>query len=467
MLRRDGYEFVSVSNLLGTPADSLMPRVAGFEHGLVAADRSVSWILACGWWLMMKLFLLTTAFALVRSLLLGMLVYKRSRRAAYVGEDFEPAVLLLIPAYNEEKVIRRTLDAALSTDYPNFRIVVVDDGSTDGTAAAVADVARIHLQVELICKPNGGKFSALNLGFNEAWEQYIVTIDADTIILPDTVRRLVARFANPTVDAVCGNVLVGNRDGLLTQMQDAEYVTSQNYDRRAFDAANCIPVVPGACGAWRRRAVLRAGGYSSDTLTEDADLTLTMLCGGAKIVYEPLARARTEAPRNTAALLRQRFRWGYGTFQSLWKHRRHFARGSVGWIALPNLLLFQVIFPALAPLSLLVVAVSLLRGAWLLPLIWFLVFVVVDLAGAAVAFLLEKRSLRDLWVVMAQRFYYRPFMYVITLRSLLAALRGSRHGWNKLDRHATVQVESRPLVAPAPTHSPRPRQPRPQLAGSA
>ena len=441
-LRQKGYTFVTLADLLGTSRDALMPQLAGAEQALVAGDRALSWLANWGWWLLMKLFLVTTGFALFRSALLGVLVYARSRRKLPQATDkFTPPVLVLIPAYNEEKVIRRTLDAVLQSDYPNFRVLVVDDGSADQTTHIVADVARSHGQVEWLSKPNGGKFSALNRGLRDAWEEYIVTIDADTIILPDTIRHLVAPFADAAVDAVCGNVQVGNRNGLLTRFQDVEYVTSQNYDRRAFDAANCIPVVPGATGAWRRRTVLRAGGYSRDTLTEDADLTLTLLRHGAKIVYQPLARSITEAPKDTKALLRQRFRWGYGTLQSLWKHRGHFGCGSVGWIGLPNLLLFQIIFPALAPLSLVVLLVSAIRGAWLLPLLWFGVFVAVDLTGAAVAFRLEKRGLKDLWVVMAQRFYYRPFMYVVTLRSLLAAVAGRRHGWNKLERHGSVQLD--------------------------
>lgn len=461
LLKQQGYSFVTLADLLGGSREQIMPRLGATEQVVVAGDRAVSWFANWGWWLLMKIFLVTTGFALLRSALLGVLVYARSRRKPLeAAGHFTPPVLVLIPAYNEEKVIRRTLDAVLQSDYPNFRVLVVDDGSTDRTADIVGGVARAHPQVNWISKPNGGKFSALNRGLREAWEEYVVTIDADTIILPDTISHLIAPFAGQTVDAVCGNVQVGNRNGLLTRFQDVEYVTSQNYDRRAFDAANCIPVVPGATGAWRRRTVLRAGGYSPDTLTEDADLTLSLLCRGAKIVYQPLAKSITEAPRDTKALLRQRFRWGYGTLQSLWKHRGYFGRGSLGWIALPNLLLFQLIFPTLAPLSLIVLVAAAIRGAWLLPLIWFAVFVVVDLTGAAVAFRLERRSFKELWVVLAQRFYYRPFMYVVTLRSLLAAVIGRRHGWNKLERHGSVllDVTLRPamgwdLSEPAASHT--------------
>jgi cellulose synthase/poly-beta-1,6-N-acetylglucosamine synthase-like glycosyltransferase len=180
--------------------------------------------------------------------------------------------------------------------------------------------------------------------------------------MAQTIRHLIAPFANKEVDAVCGNVQVGNVKNLLTAFQDVEYVTSQNYDRRAFDALNCISVVPGATGAWKKKAVLRVSGYSGDTLTEDADLTLTLLEHGGQIVYVPSAKSTTEAPEKPNALFKQRFRWSFGTFQCLWKHRKSFGRGNLGWIALPNMLVFQVIFPLISPIGDLVFLLCLIRG---------------------------------------------------------------------------------------------------------
>ena len=132
----------------------------------------------------------------------------------------------------------------------------------------------------------------LNQGFRLAAEPFIVTIDADTIVTPQTVRHLIAPLADVSVDAVCGNVQVGNVRNLLTAFQDVEYVTSQNYDRRAFDSLNCISVVPGATGAWRRSSVLEVNGYSNETLTEDADLTVELSSGLASELTSRGARMR-------------------------------------------------------------------------------------------------------------------------------------------------------------------------------
>lgn len=460
VLKARGYEFVALNDLLGVPRESLMPVAPAFERVISSADSLVAWLWRSGWWLLVRVFFVTTAFSVLRIILLGALVLRHRQRRGLTASTFAPPALVLIPAYNEAKVIARTLESVLQSTYRNFRVLVVDDGSTDGTAAIAREVSRNDPRVCVTSKPNGGKCSALNRGFRQAWEKYIVTIDADTLILPETLGHLIGPLADSSIDAVCGNVQVGRVKRLLTRLQDVEYVTCQNYDRRAFEALNCISVVPGATGAWRRDSVLRAGGYSADTLTEDADLTLTLLRQGAKIIYAPHARSITEAPRDARSLFKQRFRWCYGTLQCLWKHRDRFGHGSLGLAALPNLLLFQLIFPVLSPLGDLVLLISLLRGDFGAVLAGYLIFLAIDLVGSTIAFLLDERRLGNIWVVLVQRFYYRQFMYVVTLRCLLAALRGARHGWNKLERHGSVARERSARYArqwppgqPTPAHT--------------
>jgi len=173
-------------------------------------------------------------------------------------------------------------------------------------------------------------------------------------------------------------------------------------------------------------------------LTEDADLTLTVLEYGGRIAYAPLARSKTEAPESTSALFRQRFRWSYGTFQCLWKHRKSFGRGSLGWVALPNILVFQLIFPLFAPIGDLVLLISFFRRDFTAILVGYLLFLALDLCGSLFAFLLDGKKLRHLWVILIQRFYYRQFMYVVAWRSSFAAIKGLRQKWHKLDRQASI-----------------------------
>ena len=443
-LKAQGYEFVSVERLMGVERLDLMPAINRGESLVVCGSRVFTWLRTQGWVVLETLFFATTAISILRIVFLGVMVLGGRGQFTRPGGGFQPPVTVLIPAYNEAKVIRRTLDGVLKTDYPDLQILVVDDGSSDDTAAIVASYALQHPQVTLIAKPNGGKWSALNAGFAATRRDYLVTIDADTIVPPHTIAALIAPFAEPRVDAVCGNVQVGNIHNILTAFQDLEYVTTQNYDRRAFHALNCISVVPGATGAWRRQRVLDAGGYSPQTLTEDADLTLTLLASGARIVYAPDARSVTEAPDTCSALFKQRLRWSFGTFQCLWKHRRQLFKGTLGWVAMPNLLCFQVVYPLLSPIGDLVFVLSLLRGDFGAVAIGYLMFLAMDLLGSLVAFRLDGRSPRTLWVVLIQRFFYRQFMYLVAFRSILEAIKGGRQAWNKLDRKGSVAL---PAVA--------------------
>lgn len=278
-----------------------------------------------------------------------------------------------------------------------------------------------HPNIRLISKKNEGKSLALNVGFQEAKYDYVATVDADTIVLSNTIFHLMEPFVDKKVDAVCGNIMVGNVKNILTAFQEVEYVTGQNYDRRAFDVLNCISVVPGATGAWRKQRVLDIGGYSSDTLVEDADLTLTLLENGGRIVYAPLARSVTEAPEMVGALFKQRFRWSYGTFQCFWKHRSTFGKGTLGTIALPNMLFFQVIFPALSPLGDVILIASVFIGNFQTILVFYVLFFFMDAVVSGTAYALDKRSISHIWVILIQRFFYRQFMYFVTFKSIISA----------------------------------------------
>ena len=159
-------------------------------------------------------------------------------------------------------------------------------------------------------------------------------------------------FADARIGAVAGNVKVGNRNRWLTRWQALEYITSQNLEKRAFDLLNCIPVVPGALSAWRAAAIVAAGGFTADTVAEDTDLTIAIRRAGWRIVYDEEAIGWTEAPETADALIRQRFRWTFGTLQSFWKHRDTLGRpryGTLGSIALPNMFLFQLLLPLVSP----------------------------------------------------------------------------------------------------------------------
>jgi peptidoglycan-N-acetylglucosamine deacetylase len=312
----------------------------------------------------------------------------------------------------------------------------------------------------VLAKENGGKATALNYALQYVTEDIFIGIDADTIIHPRAISLLVQHFQNPQVAALAGNAKVGNRVNLWTRWQALEYITSQNFERRALNVFGAVTVVPGAIGAWRTSAVRDANGYHVDTVAEDADLTMRLLRAGYRVEYEDRALAYTEAPTSANGLMRQRFRWSFGILQSVFKHKAVFKKGgALGWIALPNIVIFQILLPLVSPFIDLMFAFGLLNygidkyfhpetanPASLHKLIaFFLTFLIIDFIASFIAFALERRGSdrRESWLLLGhvwlQRFAYRQLFSWVLIKTLRAAAQGKPFGWDKLDRTATVK----------------------------
>jgi cellulose synthase/poly-beta-1,6-N-acetylglucosamine synthase-like glycosyltransferase/peptidoglycan/xylan/chitin deacetylase (PgdA/CDA1 family)/spore germination protein YaaH len=457
-LRRNHLKLVTVGELLGRTSAQVMPPVMGRGYWQSVVDalafNSVNLVQA----VVSLLFLIAIVLGLGRLVFIGSvaalerLLRKRRPPPAYAGP-----IAVIVPAYNEDKVIVQTVRSLLrSVGVPGLKILVVDDGSTDQTVARVREEFSGEPHVAVFERSNGGKSAALNFGLTQTDAEIVVALDADTVFTSTTIASLVRHFSDPQVGAVAGNAKVGNRVNLLTKWQALEYITSQNLDRRAFDLLGCITVVPGSVGAWRRRLVTEAGGFSAATLAEDADLTMTILRTGYRVIYDDEAIAYTEAPETWRAFVRQRHRWMFGTFQAAWKHRDALLRWryrGLGFVALPNVFLFQVVFPLISPVIDLMMVGSLVSaglGYWMHPAeftpddLWqvafyYAIFLAADVLAACLAFLLERReSPRLLWLLLWQRFVYRQVMYYIAIRSVLDSLRGGPVGWNKIERRASV-----------------------------
>jgi peptidoglycan-N-acetylglucosamine deacetylase len=456
-LRVKGFRFVTVSDLLGQSRAQVMPPLTTHEWLLARADAFIFDIF--------RLFRTSIAFIFIagillvsaRALVIGLLALAEKFRPAPADHpDYEPQVSVLIPAYNEEAAIVDTVAAALASNYPHLEVLVVNDGSTDRTADLVRQNFGRDPRVRLLMQTNRGKPTALNHGLAEATGEVIISIDADTIVDPEAIPRLVRHFADPKVGAVAGNVKVMNRNRWLTRWQALEYITSQNLEKRAFDLLNCIPVVPGAVGAWRTDLLRASGGFSGETVAEDTDLTLTIRRDGWKILYDEDAIGRTEVPETMEALIRQRFRWTFGTLQAVWKHRDVTGKprfGTLGWIAIPNVLLFQILLPLVSPVIdfLFLLSIALWGLAQLqiahLPQLWtvqdverslvfFAIFMAIDFFTCVVAFALERH---EDWTLLAplliQRFYYRQMMYVVLFRAVKEAVQGRAVGWRGVEPH--------------------------------
>lgn len=463
-LQAKGFEFVGVHDLLGWSRAQEMPEITAKERMTILLDKAVFGLIFGGEALLATLFLFAIGLGVARIVITTplALIYSRGRERRLVGVSHQPSVSVLIAAYNEEAVVVRTIKSVLRARYPIKEILVIDDGSKDATAKVVEESFADSPLVRLIRKENGGKASALNLGIESAVSDILVCIDADTQLDPDAIAMLARHFVDEKVAAVAGNVRVGNQINVLTKWQAIEYTTSQNLDRRAYALLNAITVVPGAIGAWRRAAVLQVGGYTTDTLAEDMDLTWRLRRAGFRLENEAKAIAYTEAPDTFGAFFRQRFRWAYGTLQCLYKHKGAvFHYGWFGGLALPTLWLFQILFQAIAPLVDLQVLYSIANfvAAFVsgdsssetspmpqamhdLQVVGYLyaLFFAVELVAAAVAFRLEKQRYASLWWLFLQRFVYRQIMYGVVYKSFLHAIRGGRTGWGKVERKGTVAV---------------------------
>jgi peptidoglycan-N-acetylglucosamine deacetylase len=343
---------------------------------------------------------------------------------------------------------------------------VIDDGSSDRTAevareAYAAEIEAGHVMV--LSKQNGGKAAALNYALEHITEEIYVGIDADTVIAADAISKLIPHFEDPRIGAIAGNAKVGNRVNLWTRWQALEYITSQNFERRALDLFHVVTVVPGAIGAWRTDQVKKVGGYPLNTVAEDADLTMNLLEHGLRVKYEDRSLAFTEAPINASGLMRQRFRWSFGILQAVWKHKAAFVRNkAMGLFALPNIVIFQMLLPMVSPFidfMFLAGIVNFLIDRHYHPeaasadsleklILYFLGFLVIDFITSSIAFSLERRhpaNKGDGWLlfhIWLQRFTYRQLFSLVLFKTMKRAIDGKPFNWDKLERTAKMSKET-------------------------
>jgi cellulose synthase/poly-beta-1,6-N-acetylglucosamine synthase-like glycosyltransferase/peptidoglycan/xylan/chitin deacetylase (PgdA/CDA1 family) len=475
-LRARGYTIVPVSALMGKTTAQVMPPLTFWQRMRTIPDSiAFSAVDIIGNFIFMVFFVGDVLMS-ARLIIVGLFAIIDRLRRPYrpASPGFCPRVAVLIPAYNEESVIVRTIRSVLNSDYKNLHVIVIDDGSLDRTAEVAAaayaqDIAAGRVQI--LTKRNEGKAAALNYALDRITEDVYVGIDADTVIAPDAISKLIPHFEDPAIGAIAGNAKVGNRVNLWTRWQALEYITSQNFERRALNLFHVITVVPGAIGAWRTAPVKAAGGYPVNTVAEDADLTMSLLEQGWKVDYEDRALAFTEAPIDAKGLMRQRFRWSFGTLQAVWKHRAAFVRNkAMGLFALPNILVFQMLLPLVSPfIDIMFVAgiVNFLVDRHYHPeaasaasfeklLAYFGAFLLIDFITSSVAFSLERRhpaNKGDGWLlfhIWLQRFAYRQVFSVVLFKTLKRAIDGKPFNWDKLARTAKMSKRTEALTEAAP-----------------
>jgi cellulose synthase/poly-beta-1,6-N-acetylglucosamine synthase-like glycosyltransferase/peptidoglycan/xylan/chitin deacetylase (PgdA/CDA1 family) len=448
---KKGYTFTTISSILEKNKQELMPEVPkGNGYYVMQANLALASITYWATNFLTSLFIIFIIMGIARLTFMMILTVRERRKSRKIIYDESllenaPLVSIIVPAYNEEVNAVSSLNNLLKQNYPNFNIIFVDDGSKDETYKRVCDALSGNEKMRIFTKPNGGKASALNFGIGQTDAEYVVCIDADTKLYPNAVSLMMLHFLdknnNRNIGSVAGNVKVGNQINLLTKWQAIEYITSQNFDRLAFANINAITVVPGAIGAFKKAAIEEAGGFTTDTLAEDCDLTIRILKAGYTIENENKAIAMTEAPEKTKQFIKQRTRWSFGVMQTFWKHRDTLLdkkfKGLGIW-AMPNILIFQFIIPFFSPLADLFMLFGIFTGNAERIGFYYLIFMLVDISISVVAFIFEGEKVTKLIWIIPQRFCYRWIMYVVLFKSFRKAIKGELQTWGVLKRSGNV-----------------------------
>ena len=391
------------------------------------------------------------------------------RRPRPVFQTDSPLVSVVVPAYNEEKVIGHCVESILASSYQNFEILLVDDGSTDQTLSVMNRYRRVP-RVKVIAKPNGGKAAALNAGFAASRGEILLFVDADGIFTPHTIDKMLAAFTDAKVGAVCGNDAPVNLDRPLTQLMCLQTHVGTGMVRRALAELNCLPIVSGNSGAFRRAALEQAGPIGNAPLPEEAspawlgrergpfkegfigeDLELTWRIhrAGYRVVFAPTAIVLAEVPSTVQSLWRQRVRWARGLLQTAGLHWRMFLNLKYGALGLYlPLNFFNMVIVPLLQLGMVSLLIGLLLSGYrpiALDLLGFLAWLGVGWALASSVFSVALdgawRDLKYLYVIPLW-IPYSLLMDIVMVWAIVLELRGTEAQWNKSERTGVISRRS-------------------------
>jgi len=371
---------------------------------------------------------------------------RRPRRPVF--ESAVPLVSVIVPAYNEERVVGACVASILSDRYPRKEVIVVDDGSTDATLRVLRAFGG-HPEVLVITQPNGGKAAALNRGLRAARGEICCFVDADGVFTRDTIANLLVGFDSPSVGGVCGNDEPVNLDRVQTRLL-ALLTHGTALARRALALIGCLTVVSGNSGAFRRRVVDEVGGFHEGTLGEDLELTWRVRAAGYGIAFRPRALVYAECPSTLSGLWRQRIRWTRGLAQTARLHRRLIGSRRHGRLG-PYLVYNLVTMLAVPPLQLVALSAALLLVAVghspippSVPAVAVWLGLGAAIVNVVVAVALDRawRDLRFLYVLPVVA-VFSVFMSVVTVRALWMEWRNAPSRWDKLDR---TGVDSRRAI---------------------
>jgi poly-beta-1,6 N-acetyl-D-glucosamine synthase len=408
------------------------------------------------------LFVYTTVIALTVFLLILLLRYFGILILSYINvvkytyaevPNFFPFVSIIVPAYNEGVTIFDSVNSLLNIDYPNFEVIIVNDGSTDDTAEQAQKLVGLHkgkynnlIRVSLINKKNGGKSKALNTGIQYSKAEFVVCMDGDSILSPETLKLGIRHFTNPEIGAVAGNVKVINRHKLISKLQALEYIEGLNMARNAQSFLQTVNIIPGPIGIFRKKAIISAGWYDSDTYAEDADLTLKIVEAGWKVTYEPMAISYTEAPEKLYNLLKQRYRWTRGILQALRKHKHSLfspTKNLPNFFVLWSMFYEALIWPTMNLIAnIFFIVVALFFGMSNLIFYWWVTITILDVVTALFCVAVEAEEFNLVFYAIIYRLFFIMIIDVTKVMATIEEFIGLGMNWGKLERVGLLKPQT-------------------------
>jgi cellulose synthase/poly-beta-1,6-N-acetylglucosamine synthase-like glycosyltransferase len=345
-----------------------------------------------------------------------------------------PRISVIVPAYNEEKVIRTTIESLLSTDYPDKEIILVDDGSKDGTL----DIAMQYRdKIKVLHKENGGKASALNQGLLYATGEIITIVDADTIIGHSSLKHIAKGMVQENVAAVAGNVKIRNKTNWLTWCQALEYLSGIQIMRRGLDYFGAITIVPGALGAFRKKKLEEAGTYHKETLVEDFDATMKVLRSGMIVNGSNSATAYTQAPQTLRDFYKQRKRWYRGNLQVLRRHSDILLNPRFGYlhrISYPLMAIHMLVIPFASLMLWGFAAYQIIVGNYYFVGFTLAMFILMQYLLSAMAVRMDRDDKKMILYSVFFVIGYKQLIDVLQIKAVLEELLGAKAKWTSAQR---------------------------------
>jgi biofilm PGA synthesis N-glycosyltransferase PgaC len=379
-------------------------------------------------------------FAISKQLFFTYQMFRNNKqgKALTLPKENQPSVTVLVPCYNEEAGITNTLDSLNNLTYQNYRVIVVDDGSKDLTLNKIYEWSlrtEKKFDLEVISQENKGKAAALNNGIKHSFSDYVMCVDADSVIKPDSIEWAIRHFKDDKVAAVAGFVEVSNQDNILTVLQQYEYMLGLNFIRKGLSNFGIVTVIPGPIGIFKREYLEKIGEFKEGSLAEDAELSLRIMSMGYKIISEPNMISYTEAPESWEDLLRQRRRWNKGIFEAIGFNIKSILKGSLRNKLLGLYLLldtYMVMFINLTMLLMFMTHYYVQGNAQLLD-VWLLGIVFVNILNTIMS---AKGKALTKWipVTLLSQFTYNFVLIFWRIFSFVEFHLQSESNWDKIKR---------------------------------